>query len=96
MSYSVGPVRGASKAIVLAALAEAFDAQVLPSQAIHQHARDAHLANVERQLALLPEPEANQEYVVNMSGWLGYQEGSTVITGSGFGASVSLVDVDKA
>lgn len=96
MSYSVGPVRGATKILVIEALAAAFDSQVLPGQPVHAHDRDAHLANVERQLALLPEPGDGQEYSVSMNGWLSWtasvNESDRVFTSGGFGGGASLVN----
>lgn len=95
MSYSIGPVRGATKALALAALAAAFDAQVLPGQPVHAHDRDAHLANVERQLELMPEPGPEQEYSVSMNGWLSWTAGTNetdrVFTSGGFGGGASIV-----
>ena len=94
MSYSIGPVRAASKALALAALGAAFDAQVLPSQPDHAHDRDAHLANVERQLALLPDPSPDQDVSLTMNGWLSWNnlpDGGKAFTGGGFGGGAQLV-----
>jgi hypothetical protein len=98
MSYSVG-ARGATKALALVALAAAFDEKVLPGQPMHAHDRDAHLASVERQLQLLPEPGDHQDVSVSMNGHLSWSHPVAIgevppaesFTSAGFGCSVSLV-----
>ena len=96
MSYSIGPFRGATKSEVMTALAQAFDAQVLPGQPVHSHDRDAHLSNVRNQLAVLPDdPGEGHEFSASMNGWLQYSGGGTAtpytIHGGGFGGSASIV-----
>lgn len=98
MSYSLHSVRGATKAQLLAALAAAFDAQVLLNQPVHQHDRDVHLAHVERQLDLLPEAGPGEEYTASMSGYLSWHRNDAAgqpdpasFTSAGFGGSVGIV-----
>jgi hypothetical protein len=99
MSYTIGPVRGATKDAVLKALAAKFDTEVLPAQPDHTHDRDAHLAGIERELALLPDASDTLEYVVSMSGWLSWRnlpDGSKQYVGGGFSGSASLVPAPTA
>lgn len=100
MSYSIGPVRGASKSDAMIALAQAFDTQVLPQQPVHSLDRDAHLTNVRHQLAMLPEPNEGEEFAVSMNGWLSYSGGGTAlpytITGGGFGGNAQIVKKEAA
>jgi hypothetical protein len=95
MSYSIGPVRGATKALALAALAAAFDKTVLATQPDHAHDKEAHLASAERQLGLIGEPAENQDVSISMNGWLGWTgDGTTTprtYTGAGYGCSVGYV-----
>src|SRR5205085_1420044 len=100
MSYSLSTVRAATKAALLAGLAAAFDAQVIAHQPVHKHDKDAHLANVERQLALLPaDPGEGKEFAGSMNGYLSWnaydpatgQPQTEHFTSAGFGCSVMIL-----
>jgi hypothetical protein len=97
MSYSLTTMRGATREEVLVALAFAFDAQVLKEQPVHEHDKEAHLASMERQLSLLPDPGEGQEYAATMNGYLSWTGSETAdakegsFTSCGFGCSVSIV-----
>lgn len=92
MSYSIG-ARGATKALALAALAAKFDAKVLVHQPVHAVDREVHLAHMERQLALYPEPSEGQEVALSLNGYLSWQNGEDekVFMSGGFGGGVSIV-----
>ena len=103
MSYSLATQRAATKSALLAAVAAAFDATVTPTQPVHKHDRDAHLANFERQLFLLPDtlPEG-KEYTGTMNGYLSWyridasgEPSPADFTSAGFGCSVGIADVPK-
>lgn len=104
MSYSINGVRAATKAALMLALAAAFDAQVTPQQPVHKHDRDVHLANVERQLTVLPDtlPEGH-EYTASMSGYLSWssldadgQPDPASFTSAGFGGGVGISAIPKS
>jgi len=66
MSFSFG-VKGASKALALAAVAAKLD-EVVASQPAHEADRAQITATVETYVGMLPEADAGQEVTVNVNG----------------------------
>jgi hypothetical protein len=98
MSYSIGPIRAATVAALIAAMSVEFDRAVLPSQPVHGHDKLAHLENLRSQAGLVTPPGPDQEYAASMNGYLSWNQPipaghvlPPAFSGGGFGCSVNVV-----
>jgi hypothetical protein len=93
MSYSIS-ARGATKLLALAALAVAFDAQVLASQPVHETDKASALAAAEA-FAQHVKDDESKDVVINLNGYLSWEQAGDdaerKFTGASVGVSVNLV-----
>ena len=88
MSYSFS-VRGKSKAEALAAVTARFD-EVVQQQPVHTHDRPTAQEQVEKVLALVNEPAANEEISVSVNGYVSWR-GEGQFTGVSVNVSATVI-----
>lgn len=88
MSYSF-TVRAATKSDVIEKVTKEFD-RITSVMSIHAKDRVQAVATAEAFLALLPPDPGDQEFIVSMSGSLGWREGD-IVTSANVSVAASLL-----